>query len=120
MKSERFITKTGQYALVHSRGKSRAGSLVVMRVLPNGLGISRYGFVVSKRVGKAVVRNRVKRWLREIMRQAPLKPGWDIVFIARPKAAAAGFTNLKNLIMGLLAQARLLMENYEKVSLGSN
>lgn len=54
------------------------------------------------------------------MRQAPLKPGWDIVFIARPKAAAAGFTNLKNLILGLLAQARLLMENYEKVSFGTN
>ncbi len=120
IKSDKFLTGTRQYGLVHRRGKSWPGNLVVVKVLPNGLGLSRCGLVVSKRVGKAVVRNRVKRWLREIARQASLKPGWDIVFIARPRAAVTGFTDLKNLILGLLAQAQLLVENHEKAGVSTN
>lgn len=94
--------------------------MAVLRVLPNGLELSRYGFVVSRRVGKAVVRNRLKRLFREILRQAPLKPGWDIVIIARPQAAGASFADFKNLILSLLSRAHLLMENYEESCLRTN
>ncbi len=120
MKAEEHLTKPKQYALVHKRGRPWAGSLVMMRLLPNGLSLSRYGFVVSKRVGKAVVRNRLKRLLREILRQTLLKPGWDIVFIARPQAATANFADLRSLILSLLSRAQLLMENYEKARLRTN
>jgi len=102
------INKPEQYALVYSKGGSWACKLVVMRALPNGLDTCRCGFSVSKRVGKAVVRNRVKRLLREIVRLAPLKSGWDIVFIARPAAATADYTSLKKSIEGLLSRASLL------------
>jgi ribonuclease P protein component len=121
MKREEYITKSEQYALVYSRGRSLGGgSLLVIKALPNSLSFSRYGFIVSKRVGKAVARNRVKRLLREIIRQTPIKPGWDIVFITRPKAARASFAELGDLISGLLSQAHLLMENYEKTCLSTN
>lgn len=120
MKGEEYLTKPGQFTLVLSQGSSCVGSLVVMRALPNGLKLSRYGLVTSKRVGKAVVRNRVKRLLREIMRQTPLKPGWDIVFIARPVAATASFIDLRQLVRYLLTQAKLLVENYEKACLSTN
>jgi ribonuclease P protein component len=120
MKAEEHLTQPEQYALVHRRGRSWAGNLVMMKLLPNGLSLSRYGFVVSKRVGKAVVRNRVKRLLREILRQTLLKPGWDIVFIARPRAATVNFADLRSLVLSLLARAQLLMENYEKACLRTN
>jgi len=103
-----YITKPEQYALVYSKGGSWVCDLVVMRALPNGLDISRGGFSIGKKVGKAVVRNRIKRLLREIFRLTPLKPGWDIVFIARPAAAAADYTSLKKAVHGLLSRARLL------------
>jgi len=117
MRGERYLTKPKQYELVYDRGSSWASSLLVMKALPNGLALSRYGFSVSKRVGKAVIRNRVKRRLREIMRLMPLLPGWDIMFIVRPPAATAGYAELKGAVADLLSKARLLNREYEEVCL---
>jgi ribonuclease P protein component, eubacterial len=67
VRGDEHLTRTAQYELVYNKGSSRVSDLVVMKALPNGLTLSRYGFSVSRRVGKAVLRNRVKRWLREIL-----------------------------------------------------
>jgi ribonuclease P protein component len=82
-----------------------------MKAMPNGSSLSRYGFAVTKKVGKAVQRNRVKRLLREIMRLQSLKPGWDIVFMARSVAGDADYHQLKRALTRLLAQAQLLESN---------
>jgi len=108
MAGEQYLTKQGQYALVYSKGRSWVSSLVVMKALPNGFTLTRYGFSVSRHVGKAVTRNRVKRLLREILRLTPVEPGWDIVFIARPVAATADYASLKQSLRGLLSRAGLL------------
>jgi ribonuclease P protein component len=79
-----------------------------MKAMPNGSNLSRYGFSVTKKVGKAVQRNRLKRLLREIMRPQSLKPGWDIVFMARSVAVNAGYHELERAITKLLARAQLL------------
>jgi len=104
----RFITKPKEYALVYEKGKSWACGLLVIRALPNELALSRYGISVSKRVGNAVVRNRVKRRLREILRTVPLRPGWDIVFIARTAAASTDYASLKQATKDLLTRAHLV------------
>jgi ribonuclease P protein component len=85
-----------------------ANSLLVMKAMPNGLSLSRHGFAVTKKVGKAVQRNRVKRVLREIMRLQSLKPGWDIVFIARSVAVNVNYHQLERAVTSLLARAQLL------------
>ena len=108
MRGEEHLTRPEQYALVYNKGRSWIGDLVVMKALLNGLNSSRYGISVSKRVGKAVVRNRVKRLLREILRVIPLEPGWDIIFIARPAAANANYASLERLIGDLLSRAELV------------
>ena len=82
----------------------RAGSelAVVHRTTP-GAAASRFGFIVSKRVGNAVVRNRVKRRLSAIVREAlpDLQPA-DVVIRALPAAAAVDFATLRAGITALL------------------
>jgi ribonuclease P protein component len=120
MRGEEYITKPEQYARVYDKGSSWASELVVMKALPNQLTLSRYGFSVGRRLGGAVVRNRVKRRLREILRSLPLAAGWDIIFIARPKAAAASFADLEKTVRGLLSRARILAREYEGACLRLN
>ncbi len=81
-----------------------------MCVLPNGRAYSRFGFSVSKRIGKAVVRNRVRRRLREAIRlqQAAIAPGWDVVFIARAPSAEATYRQLAHTCERVLRRAQLL------------
>ena len=119
MWGEGYLTKPEQYALVYNKGRSWKSGLVVMKALPNGLALSRYGLSVSKRIGKAVTRNRVKRLLREILRIKPLEPGWDIVFIARPLVASADYAALEESIENLLSRAQLLRLPNETVRQGA-
>ena len=89
----------------------------MMKALSNKLSLSRYGLSVSKRVGKAVTRNRVKRLLREVLRLTPLEPGWDIIFIARSGAASASYAEIEKSVVSLLSRARLLRKEDEEVCL---
>lgn len=79
-------------------------------MLPNGLPHSRFGFVVSGRVGKAVVRNRVRRRLREAIRRrlAQIEKGYDVVIIARPEVAVTSHDKLVEALDGLLRRAGVL------------
>ena len=79
-----------------------------MKLLPNHLDRSRFGFLVGKRLGNAVARNKVKRRLKEAIRQTPPKPGWDIVFIARREAANGDYHQLRQAAEDLLRKAGLL------------
>lgn len=107
MRGEKFLTEPRQYERVYSQGVSRTSGPVVMKVMPNGMDISRYGISVSRRVGNAVTRNKVKRRFREILRLAVFKPGWDMVFIARASAAACDYQGLAENIISLLRKGKI-------------
>lgn len=95
---------------IRREGRSWAEALLVMCVLPNGLAYSRFGFSVSKRIGTAVVRNRIRRRMREAirLRYASIASGWDVVFIARASSAEATYQQLAQACERALQRARIL------------
>ena len=80
--------------LYHTSGF--ADSCLVLYARRNRTGGNRVGITVSKKLGKAHVRNRTRRRLREVYRlnEAKFRPGWDIVVVARTKAVDAEFSQL--------------------------
>ena len=83
-----------------------------------GLAHSRFAFMVSKRVGNSVVRNRVKRRLREAIRASQVKPGWDVVFIARRGVERAEYHQLAQAASNLLRHTYLASEVQEGEGVG--
>ncbi len=82
--------------------------LVLARPRTSGAGMTRWGISVKARLGTAVLRNRVKRRLREILRRAQetWPPGWDVVVEPRTsKVATADFSALGRELEALLAAA---------------
>ena len=116
MQQECRLRRREDFQRVLSTGRSRADNYLVLK-LSDGTGIqSRIGLVTSKKVGGAVERNRVRRRLREIIRPLVIKPGADLVIIARSSAGAAPFATLEMSVKGLFKRAGLIDTENEKIS----
>lgn len=97
----RFTTSlknNGDFRRVYRKGASAVRSCVVVYARRTGRTENRLGFTVSTKVGKAHVRNRVRRRLREIYRlhEEDIHPGYDLVVVARSRAAAAAYVRLES------------------------
>ncbi len=97
--------------LYHTSG--HADAYLVLYARKNRTQSNRVGITVSKKLGKAHVRNRVRRRLREVYRlhEAKFQPGWDIVVVARSKAVDAPFDKLTASYLALAAKAGILGED---------
>lgn len=106
------IKENSRFRIVYSRGKKIIGKHMVLYYYPNRLGKNRYGITVSKKIGKAVVRNKVKRRIKESLRllENQTKVGFDIIMVARNSATAADYNKLYNTCIELLKKAELLSE----------
>ena len=94
------------------RTNGQANSCLVLYARKNRTGTNRVGITVSKKLGKAVVRNRVRRRIREVYRlnEERFLPGWDIVIVARSRAVDVSFQKLTQSLLSLSEQAGIINE----------
>lgn len=110
MHRELRLRRRKDFDRVFRGGRAWSNNLLVLRSLASDLPHNRIGFITSKRVGGAVVRNRVRRRLREALRLLPLGTSWDVVVSAKTAAAKADYHELKRAVIDLLARAGILQE----------
>ncbi len=106
------LRRSEDFRRVWKEGRSWAHPLFILWVAPHGRYDPRLGFVASRKVGKAVQRNRARRLLREAARllYSQLESGWDIVFVARAPLAEAKLPEVMEAMRDLFRQAGLLRE----------
>jgi ribonuclease P protein component len=97
------------FRAVHSDGRFRRGRSLAVHYLPNAFGTNRYGVAAKSKVGTAVVRNRVRRWTKQLLRRwdAELMQGWDIIVLANRPEAADSFAGYAEQLAHVLALCRL-------------
>jgi len=104
------LRKNADFQQARRQGQHWANELLVLNIVANGLDYSRFGFSVSRRLGKAIVRNRAKRLMREAIRRhrGGLPSGWDVILIARLPVREADFSAVERAVEQLLRRAHLL------------
>ena len=105
-----MLSKPEDFAALQGEGTVRSHSLLVLRIRRTGLEETRFGMSTGRKLGGAVVRNRVRRRLREALRvMAPsFQPGWDVLIIARSPATGADFETLAGTLKTLLRRGGVL------------
>lgn len=103
------LRKNKEFSKVYKVGKSFANWALVVYLRENGLSYNRLGISVSKKVGKSVVRNRLRRLIKENYRNYidEIKTGYDIIFIVRIASKDANFYDMKKGMEKLLKRASM-------------
>lgn len=109
-KKENRIKSKNDFQIVYKTGRSVVDSMSVMYVLANDEKNIKIGFAVGKKMGNAVVRNRVKRMMREVFRhrRSELKDSIHIIWVARKKLIAADIYTYDRIFMRLAKRAGIL------------
>lgn len=108
METTERLRKNQEFKRVYSRGKSVVNRHLVVYYAKNNLPYNRVGFSVSKKVGKSVTRNRVRRLMKETfrLRSMDLRTGYDLVFVARVRMNQAEYGDVVKAMYHLLKTIR--------------
>ncbi len=113
MNPESSLKRNSDFRRVYARGKSAASPCAVIYCQKNRLGVNRVGYTVSRKLGHAVVRNRVRRRLREIVRLNGnrLRQGCDIIVVARVRAVDSEYRKLEEDVLHCFEQLHLIRKD---------
>ena len=107
------VKENYEFRRIYRKGKSAVSPQLVIYCQRTRRGHSRLGVSVSTKLGCAVVRNRVRRRIREIYRlnKAKMLPGYDLIVVARVRAVETDYQKLDRTYLRLLEQLDLLRED---------
>lgn len=112
MKAANRLRKNQDFRKVYNEKNSIANRLLILYIKKNKLDYNRAGFTVSKKIGKSVVRSKVKRRMKESYRlkDKEIKQGYDLVFIAREGCADVGYDEIQSALVHLIKKKKLLIK----------
>jgi len=109
MKKTFTLTKNYEFTRVYKKGRFYVGKYITLYVIPNNINVNRLGITVSKKVGKSVTRNRIRRLIKENYRlfEDYIKSGYSIVFVAREFTNMPGYFEIKKEMKYLLKKMNI-------------
>lgn len=104
------LKKNYEFKYVYNRGKVYSNNLLVLYIVENKGQYNKVGFSVSKKVGKSVIRNKVRRRMKECYRLNcdNLKKGYNMVFISKVRAREASYREIEKAMLSLLKKSKVL------------
>lgn len=105
------VTKKKDFEKVFKFGYFFSEKFISVKTAENGLPLSRFGFIVSLKVSKkAVIRNKTRRQLQEVIRLhlKDVKRGFDIVVMAKPEIIGKDYWEIEQALLGVLSKAELM------------
>jgi len=105
------LKKNKEFERVFKKGKGFKEGLLILKLAPNELEQARFGIVVSQKVSKkAVIRNKIKRRISELVksRLAQIEKGIDVILIAVPGLGLADFQEIEKILNKLFIKAKVL------------
>jgi len=104
------LTQSRDFARVKNYGKVARHNSIILVYTQNDLDISRFAVVASKKIGTAVVRNRVRRRIKACLQEQwkHINPGWDLIFYSRTAIITADYQEIEGAIKHLLLKAGVL------------
>jgi len=113
-----FIKNNREFRYIYNKGVSLANRNVVCYKHPKREEKPRFGVSISGKVGIAVVRNRIKRQIKEILReflkQGILSDEYDIIFIVRVRCADADFESIRKSVYDILKKQKLIVKKKDE------
>lgn len=112
MKKINIVRSNREFNNIIHTGKKYVGNIFYVYMLKNDYAFNRYGVAVSTKIGNAVIRNKYKRRIRNIIDIVEIPyNGYDLIFVARQKIRSVKFNSMKNDVIKIIS---LIGENYEK------
>jgi len=109
LKKENRLTKKKDFERAYKEGRGIKKDSLFLKIIENDQPFTRIGIVISKKVSKkAVIRNKIKRRIREIVRKMNLIPGFDIVIVTFPQIKEKDFKQIEEEINQLFIKAKCL------------
>jgi ribonuclease P protein component len=116
---KRKLSKNIEFKRVFSKGKKTESKNFIIFILKNDYKFNRLGVIVKKEIGIAVVRNKIKRWLKEAYRQENRKlfPGYDIILLAKNSITNSNYFNISNELEDLFISENYFYKKSDKLDL---
>ncbi len=113
IKSENRLRKNKHFKYLYKHGETKTYKALMMTFLPTKLKDIKVGFSVSKKIGKSVVRNKIKRRLREsfVSLLKNIKPNYNFIFTAKQGIQDLDFHEIRQNMLEILKKYGLYIEN---------